>query len=137
MSGSEQSTSVELETLRRVQGRPVLARPNGDVYVCKGFEIQRTGDDGASWTRVGALPRSGLRQLAERSRLACRLLRHEVRALARLSDGTYVAANRAGLYRGREGDRGSGGVGGRRSTQLAGSSNVMPSPAARVLLLSE
>jgi len=42
--------------------------------------------------------------VAEWSRLACRLIRHEIRALARLSDGTFVAANRQGLYHGRAGD---------------------------------
>lgn len=38
------------------------------------------------------------------SRLACRLLRHEVRALAELPDGRLVAANRRGVFAGRPGD---------------------------------
>jgi hypothetical protein len=53
---------------------------------------------------VSRLPRSPLRRSAEWSRLACRLIRHEIRALTRLSDGTFVAANRLGVYHGRSGD---------------------------------
>ena len=49
------------------------------------------------------MPRSPLRRLAERSRLASRLLRQEVRALAVLGDDAYVAANREGVFFGRAG----------------------------------
>jgi hypothetical protein len=41
--------------------------------------------------------------MAEASRLACRLLRHEVRALVELDDGTLVAANRRGVFAGAPG----------------------------------
>ena len=49
---------------------------------------------------MASLPRDPLRHTAELSRLACRLLRHEVRALAELHDGTLVAANRRGVFAG-------------------------------------
>ena len=93
-----------LEIVRRTAGRVVLAEPDGSVHMARSYEILRSNDDGRSWSRAASLPRSSARRFAERSRLACRLLRHEVRALARLSDGTYVAASREGVF------HGSGGV---------------------------
>jgi hypothetical protein len=64
----------------------------------------RSRDGGATWEPVAALPRDPLRRAAERSRLVCRLLRHEVRALAELGDGRLVAANRRGVFAGAPGD---------------------------------
>jgi hypothetical protein len=64
----------------------------------------RSRDAGASWEAVGALPRDAIRRTAEWSRLAARLLRHEVRALAETQDGRLVAANRRGVFAGRPGD---------------------------------
>lgn len=78
-------------------------RPDGTLYAARNLTILRSRDDGASWERVAALPRDPLRAAFERSRLACRLLRHEVRALAELDDGTLVAANRRGVFHGQPG----------------------------------
>lgn len=96
--------SVELEILDRVPGRVVLAEPDGTLHAGRNYEILRSDDDGRSWSRVARLPRAPWRRAAELSRLACRLLRQEVRALARLADGSYVAANREGVFHGRPGD---------------------------------
>lgn len=52
---------------------------------------------------MASIPRSGLRRLAEYSRPASRLLRHELRALLRLSDGTLVASSREGVFAGSAG----------------------------------
>ncbi|HEY8494677.1 MAG TPA: hypothetical protein VIN04_12345 [Myxococcota bacterium] len=93
-----------LELLRVTPGRAVLVEPGGVFHIGRGYEILRSDDGGASWRRVSALPCSWMRRLARPSRLACRLLRQEVRALLRLSDGSYVAANREGLFHGRDGD---------------------------------
>jgi hypothetical protein len=94
---------VALEVRQRTRGRVVLAEAGGAVHLGRGYEIWRSDDDGASWARAAALPRPRWRRLAERSRLASRLIRQEVRALARLADGTYVAANREGVFFGRAG----------------------------------
>ncbi len=102
---SDQDETVELEILREVPGRVVLAEDDGTVHVCRNCHIFRSSDDGETWTKVSSLPRGPVRRMAEFSRLACRLLRHEVRALARHPDGTYVAANRQGVFFGRSGDR--------------------------------
>lgn len=96
--------AVRLDLEHRSRGRAVLVRPDGTIYAARHLTILRSRDDGATWERVGALPRDPLRRVAEFSRLACRLLRHEVRALVELDDGTLVAANRRGLFRGRPGD---------------------------------
>ena len=93
-----------LEVARQTPGRVVLAERDGAIHLGRNAEILRSNDDGRTWTRVSALPRSPLRRAAEGSRLACRLLRHEIRALVRLSDGGYVAASRDGVFFGRPGD---------------------------------
>ncbi len=78
---------------------------DGTLHIGRSYDILRSNDDGRSWQLVTSLPRSPVRRVAGVSRLACRLLRQEVRALVRLSDGTYVASNREGVFSGREGDR--------------------------------
>lgn len=95
---------VEVEILRRVRGRVALAGPGSTIHMGRGYEILRSDDEGETWRRITAMPRSPLRAVVERSRMASRLLRHELRALNRLADGTYVATNRQGVFFGREGD---------------------------------
>jgi len=80
------------------RGRVLYARPDGTFYVSQHLRIYRTADEGRTWEFVAALPRPFTRRLAESSRLACRLLRHEVRSLAVRSDGACVAANRHWIY---------------------------------------
>lgn len=91
---------VDLELLHRAPGRAILIERAGTVYVGRGYEIHRSCDGGASWEKVAAIPRPAWRRLAEPSRLASRLLRQEIRALARLSDGTLVAACKLGVFHG-------------------------------------
>lgn len=98
------SEDLQLEILREVPGRVILAERDGTIHLGRKYDIFRSSDDGVTWTPVTSLPRSRLRRVAEPSRLACRLLRLEVRALAKLSDGTLVAANREGVFYGCEGD---------------------------------
>lgn len=92
--------AIALEVRARLPGRAVLAEAEGTLHLGNNYEILRSDDDGRSWRQVAELPRSPWRRAAEVSRLACRLLRQEVRALARLADGTYVAANREGVFHG-------------------------------------
>jgi len=84
----------------------VLVEADGTVHRGRNYDIDLSRDEGASWTHVASFPRSPWRRAAELSRLACRLLRQEVRALVHLSDGSYVAANREGVFFG----PGDGGV---------------------------
>jgi len=77
----------------------VLADDQG-IHVGRNYAIRRSSDQGLSFREVGSLPLSPLRRAAEMSRLACRLLRQEVRALASLPGGRYVAANREGVFHG-------------------------------------
>jgi hypothetical protein len=84
-------------------GRMVAVQPDGTLYASRGYEIQRSRDDGATWTRVTTLPCSPWRRVAQASRLASRLLRQEVRALAVLGDEALVGANREGVYFGHSG----------------------------------
>jgi hypothetical protein len=95
---------IELEEIRRAPGRLILAEPPGTLWAGRHTALMRSDDDGASWWRASSLPRSPLRRLAEASRLACRLLRHEVRALLHLADGRLIGASREGVFHGREGD---------------------------------
>jgi len=94
-----------LEIVHELPGRAVLAEPGGVLHIGRNYDILRSDDDGRSWRMVSSLPRSLVRRSVEWSRLACRLVRQEVRALVRLSDDSYVAANREGIFHGRAGDR--------------------------------
>lgn len=98
--GAAPGPRFERSAARR--GRALLACADGALYASQHYAIWRSDDDGASWRRAASLPRGPLRRAAELSRLASRLLRHEVRALARLSDGSLVAANREGVFAGPE-----------------------------------
>lgn len=101
--GREASEAGGLEIRSRFPGRAVLADPDGTLYIGRNFRVLASRDEGATWNPLFALPRSPMRRAAELSRLACRLLRHEIRALARLPKGTFVAASRTGVFYGREG----------------------------------
>jgi len=95
---------MRLRELRRCPGRLVLAEPPGTLWLGRAYDLMRSEDAGKTWIRVAALPRSPARRLAESSRLACRLLRHEVRALLREPQGGLVAASREGVFFGPEGE---------------------------------
>lgn len=98
---------IEERTLRldsSTRGRALALQADGTIYAAQQLRILRSRDDGATWERVAALPRDPLRRAAEVSRLACRLLRHEVRALAVLEGDRLVAANRRCVFAGRIGD---------------------------------
>ncbi len=92
------SRRLALNILRFSPGRVLTVLPDGTLYLGRHNNVYASDDDGATWTRVLCLPRSPLQRMAEGSRLACRLVRHEVRALIRLSGGGFVAATRTGVY---------------------------------------
>ncbi len=79
-------------------GRALHVGAGGVWYIGQHYEIHESRDHGRSWRHVASIPRSIKRRVAECSRLACRLLRHEVKALATLSDGALIAATREGVY---------------------------------------
>lgn len=79
-------------------GRAVYASPPSTYYIGHNYNIYRSDDSGLSWSHVCTMPRTFTRRCAELNRLACRLLRHEVRGLVRLSNGTIIAGNRKGVY---------------------------------------
>ncbi|MCP4248464.1 MAG: hypothetical protein GY778_15560 [bacterium] len=79
-------------------GRAVYVGRDGALYVGRKYAIFRSTDDGQSWTELTRIPCSAGRGLVSPLRLACRLLRHEVRALVVLLDGSCVASNREGVF---------------------------------------
>lgn len=95
------SRRLALSILRFSPGRVLTVLPDGTLYLGRHNNVYASDDDGATWGPMLRLPRSPFHRLAELSRMACRLLRHEVKALVRLSDGPFVAATRAGLFHGR------------------------------------
>lgn len=103
LARAERDEPASAETLAltvqgRFPGRVVLAEPDGTLHLGRNYEIHRSQDAGRSWQRVTAMPIDPLRRLANPSRLLCRLLRQEVRALARSDAGGYVASNRQGVF---------------------------------------
>jgi hypothetical protein len=92
------SSAPRLVEIRRCDGRALMAVPDGTWYASRGYAIYESKDEGRTWQFVARMPCKLRRRVAAVSRLACRLLRHEARALNRLSDGTIVAANREGVY---------------------------------------
>jgi hypothetical protein len=95
----ESDLPVRFEIDRTDTGRALYVEPDGTLYISRGYDVLRSQDDGRSWTRVSSIPRAPTRGLVERSRLACRLLRHEIKALAKLSDGALIVSTREGVYR--------------------------------------
>jgi hypothetical protein len=87
-----------LQTMHTARGRALVVTPGGALYAGRGFSIYRSTDDGATWQFITRMPCRPRRRIVTRLRLAARLLRHEVRALGVLSDGSLVAANRHGVY---------------------------------------
>jgi len=95
------SEEARLEILRRVPGRIVLAEGAETLYLGRNYQLLVSRDAGMRWERVGSLPCSGPRRVVQASRLACRLLRQEIRALVHLNGDRLVAADRrAVFYRG-------------------------------------
>ena len=105
MSPSSGAPGLGLTTLKECGGRALLLDPDGTLYIGRNYEIFASSDKGENWSRVGLLPLSPFRRATQWSRLACRLIRHEVRALAHHPDGTFIAANREGVFYGHHGDR--------------------------------
>ncbi|QDV90448.1 hypothetical protein RAS2_15270 [Phycisphaerae bacterium RAS2] len=68
------------------------------MYLGRNYSLYRSQDDGATWTFVTRMPSTGVRRWAGWSRMASRLLRHEVRAMNVTPDGTVVASNRECVY---------------------------------------
>jgi len=85
--------------------RALLASADGSLYCGRHGRIYRSPNEGGRWSLRCAIPREPLRRIAEFSRLACRLLRHEIRAAQTLRDGTVVAATRQGLWFAAPGDQ--------------------------------
>lgn len=85
--------------------RALLACPDGSLYCGHHGEICHSPDGGRNWTMPCVVPSPPTRRIAQISRLACRLLRHEVRAAQVLSDGTIVAATRCGVWFAAPGER--------------------------------
>ncbi len=94
-----------LNILRGCRGRVVTVQPDGLCFLGRRSTVYRSADDGASWTPVLTIPASPLRRAAGWSRLAARLLRHEVRAFFPLPDGGSVAATREGVFFSSGGER--------------------------------
>lgn len=90
--------TVELQEVGRFPGRVVLAEPDGTLFLGRNYDILRSDDGARTWEPVTSMPRDWLRRIASPSRLLCRLIRQEVRALTRTRGGSLVAANRQGVF---------------------------------------
>ena len=80
-------------------GRALLIGRDGRLYISRRYDILRSEDRGRSWQLDARVPAPAGRRTVTLSRLAARLLRHEIAALVLLSDGTRVAIARSGIHR--------------------------------------
>jgi len=86
-----------------VSGRVVNVADDGAIYVGRKYRLFRANAEGsAGLTAWVACPAK--RRLVEKSRLLCRLFRHEIRGAVVLADGSKVVATRQGLYYGAAGE---------------------------------
>ncbi|MDJ0789201.1 MAG: hypothetical protein QNK05_20540, partial [Myxococcota bacterium] len=88
----------------RGPGRALYVEPDGRLYVGRGGWIGTSEDGGRSVTPRARLPMPWKREVGRVHRLLGRLVRHEVRALMPLSDGSLVGASRDGLFRAAAGE---------------------------------
>ncbi|HIF06411.1 MAG TPA: exo-alpha-sialidase [Gemmatimonadetes bacterium] len=95
----------ELELRGLGAGRALLVRPDGRLYISRGYSVYQSDDDGASWSFVATAPTPLKRWPGHFLRLAARLLRFEIRALVSLADDGLVAANRDWVYYTQPGER--------------------------------
>lgn len=96
---------LPLECFGRFPGRIVLAEPDGTLWLGRNYDVYRSDDGARSWQHATSMPRDPLRWLANPSRLLCRLVRQEVRALVRTHGGNLVGANRQGVWVARPGEK--------------------------------
>lgn len=90
--------ALRLQAVDCLPARALLARGDGSLYLARHGDIYRCTADSQRLTHVTSMPRRVVRRMAEVSRLASRLLRHEVKALGVLSDGSCVAADRERVF---------------------------------------
>jgi hypothetical protein len=93
---------LEVEATR--PGRALHVDGEGTLYLSHRYAVLCSRDDGASWERLTSVPGAPLGWMTTPSRLASRLMRHEVKALVRLADGGLVASTRRGVHHGRPGE---------------------------------
>jgi len=86
-----------LKIQHRCPGRAVHVEPDGTLYIARKYAIHASKDDGKSWSHVATMPYALKRRIGALTRMTSRLLRVEVRAAMRLSDGRFIAANREGV----------------------------------------
>ena len=129
MTQPEPESEAQLTTLREFAGRALLADPDGTLYLGRHYQVLASRDEGRNWDPIGQLPLASWRRALQPSRLACRLLRQEVRALAHHPDGTLIAANREGNLprpKGREIVRGEPRRNGRMGTHASDANHHRP-----------
>jgi hypothetical protein len=95
-------TTATIDIVSRTSGRALYLSSDGGYYLSRGLSVYKLNETNNSWLFVARLPCALHRRIAGAIRLAGRLLRHEVRSFITLSGGSMVAANRQGVYFGRD-----------------------------------
>ena len=93
------SDSPEAHVTATVPGRALFVAANGDLYLCRGCQINRSQDHGLTWQRDCYVPSFGWKHHCSRVRVLARLLRWYIAALQVLPDGSRLAIARDGIYR--------------------------------------
>jgi hypothetical protein len=92
------SNALNLQAVDCRPARALLALQDGNLYLGCRCDIYRCSADDRRLTHITSMPCRLIRRAAGASRLASRLLRHEVKALGVLSNGACVAVDREGVF---------------------------------------
>ncbi len=98
------SEASSLQVENTCHGRVLHVTRQGTIYVGRSYAIYRSTDDGQTWELAARAPCPLARRPIQLSRMASRALRHEIKAFLELSNATYVATTRLGIFYGRPGD---------------------------------
>lgn len=84
--------------LSSANGRALHTSEDGRVYISQGYEVLRSGDQGASWELDCFVPDCGWQRLPASFALGRRLFRRYIQAFQVASDGARIAVARDGVY---------------------------------------
>jgi hypothetical protein len=92
-------SALSMIDVSSANGRALYTADDGGLYISRGYEIFRSGDQGASWELDCFVPDRGWQSLPASCALGRRLFRRYIQTFQVASDGSRIAVARDGIYR--------------------------------------